>query len=268
MQIKEEKFIVSGYEATVLIPEKPNGEWLWKTEFFYAFDKAERELSALGYARVYFGISDKYGSPNAVALMHEFYCELIKRYAFLSKKCHIIGFSRGGLYAFNFALAYPDAVKSLYLDAPVLDLRTWPRVDPKYGEVALHEQVLSEYGFNGEGEFENYEGYPVGRLREFFANKIPTLLIAGASDKTVDFSKNSAVLIDYCVKNGVKLTYYVKVDCDHHPHSLGNIGNNCLGIPAEKFAAYSSEVDKSSPNNVCELKNDCRPILDFYAELL
>lgn len=269
MQIKEEKFICRGYEATVLIPENPNGEWLWKTEFFYAFDKAERELCANGYVRAYFSISDKYGSPSAVALMREFYGEILKRYNFLSKKCHIIGFSRGGLYAFNFALAYPDAVKSLYLDAPVLDLRTWPRVEPEYCESALHAQVLAEYGFSGEGEFENYGAYPVGRLKEFFAKKIPTLLIAGANDKTVDFAKNSALLIDYCVKNGAKLTYYVKADCDHHPHSLGNEGTDYRGVAyAKKFAAYSSEKPLSSPDNLYELSSDCAPILDFYAKIL
>ena len=150
MEERKENFTVAGYNATVLIPEKANGEWIWKTEFFYAFDKAEQELYGIGYTRVYFEISDKYGSPDAVALMGEFYNELIKRYAFLDKKCHLVGFSRGGLYAFNFALKYPERVKSVYLDAPVLDLRSWPRTDPKFNELSLHEQVMNEYGFKNE----------------------------------------------------------------------------------------------------------------------
>lgn len=34
----------NGYKATVIQPENPNGKWIWKTEFFYAFDNAEKEL--------------------------------------------------------------------------------------------------------------------------------------------------------------------------------------------------------------------------------
>ena len=85
MTEREEFFIVAGYRATVLIPENANGEWLWKTEFFHAFDKAEQDLYLMGYTRVYYEISDKYGSPQAIKLMDGFYHELIKRYSFLDK---------------------------------------------------------------------------------------------------------------------------------------------------------------------------------------
>ena len=72
MEYRIEKFTVNGYEATVIIPSETNGEWLWKTEFFYAFDKAEKSLCEKGFLRAYFGISDKYGSPEAVKLMYGF----------------------------------------------------------------------------------------------------------------------------------------------------------------------------------------------------
>ena len=47
--MKTETFEVNGYQATVLLPENPNGKWVWKTEFFGAFDTAESELLDLGY---------------------------------------------------------------------------------------------------------------------------------------------------------------------------------------------------------------------------
>ena len=59
MEYRIEKFTVNGYEATVIIPSEPNGEWLWKTEFFYAFDKAEKSLCEKGFLRAYFSISEK-----------------------------------------------------------------------------------------------------------------------------------------------------------------------------------------------------------------
>ena len=32
--MRKEEFEVNGYKATVLIPENPNGKWIWKTKFF------------------------------------------------------------------------------------------------------------------------------------------------------------------------------------------------------------------------------------------
>ena len=136
--MKTEKYIFNGYEATVIIPDKPNGEWLWKTEFLYAFDALERKLCEDGFTRVYYQISNKYGSPDSVELMHDFYLDLMNRYK-LNEKAILIGFSRGGLYAFNFALKYPTCVKKMYLDSPVLDLRTWPK---KEDSPELYKQVL------------------------------------------------------------------------------------------------------------------------------
>lgn len=39
--MRKEEFEYNGYKATVLFPENFNGKWVWKTEFFYAFDHAE-----------------------------------------------------------------------------------------------------------------------------------------------------------------------------------------------------------------------------------
>ena len=37
-------FLFNGHEATVIVPEHPNSEWIWKTEFLYAFDQAEKRF--------------------------------------------------------------------------------------------------------------------------------------------------------------------------------------------------------------------------------
>ena len=59
--------------ATVILPDNPNGRWIWKTEFLHAFDDAESALTNLGYTRVYYSVSNMYGSYRAIRLMHEFY---------------------------------------------------------------------------------------------------------------------------------------------------------------------------------------------------
>ncbi len=91
-------FEYDGNEATIIVPENANGEWIWKTEFLYAYDQAEQALLKKGYTRVYYSVSDRFGSPEAIRLMHNFYRYIIKAFQ-LKEKCHLFGFSRGGLYA-------------------------------------------------------------------------------------------------------------------------------------------------------------------------
>lgn len=206
-------FQFNGYQATVILPDCPNGKWIWKTEFLYAFDAAERALVDQGYTRVYYSVSNKYGSYHAVRLMHEFHKHLVKTFP-LCEKPVLFGFSRGGLYAFNYALFYPEYVEKVYLDAPVLDMKTWPwENSPEQAE------MLKEYGLNKEA-FKTWQGNPVDNFEEYFALKIPTLVVAGGADEVVPFPQNSGKMIAYCKENGIDLEYYVKPDCKHHPHSL------------------------------------------------
>lgn len=63
----------NGYKATVIQPNNPNGKWVWKTEFLYAFDNAEIELLNRGYTRVYYQISNMYGNSKSILLHHLLY---------------------------------------------------------------------------------------------------------------------------------------------------------------------------------------------------
>ena len=216
--VTTETFTYNGYKATVIRPANPNGKWIWKTEFLYAFDKAERTLVNDGYTRVYYEISNMYGNPEAVALMEQFYHEVISRYD-LDEKCMLFGFSRGGLYAFNFALAYPQYVDKMYLDAPVLDLKTWPTKANNPNEFA---GMLKCYGLTEE-TFADFKGSPIDKLEEFFALNIPLIVVAGDADATVPFEENAGTLINYALANGHPITYYVEEGKDHHPHSLTDV---------------------------------------------
>lgn len=80
------EYSFNGYAATVITPDKPNGKWIWKTEFLYAFDKAEQALVEDGYTRVNYKISDMYGSYNAVRLMHAFHLDLLTRFPLCKKR--------------------------------------------------------------------------------------------------------------------------------------------------------------------------------------
>ena len=214
--MKKHEFVFNGYNATVLLPDNFNGKWIWKTEFFYAFDQAEQALFDKGYARVYYQISNMYGSDRAVRLMHKFHLSIIKEFGF-TEKPHLFGFSRGGLYAFNYALYYPEYVDKIYLDAPVLNLKSWPRENS-----AEHTQMINEYMLS-EDTFKTYKFSSVDRLGEFSSGGHKILLIAGLKDTTVPYAENGKIMADYYEKNGLPLTLITKPDCDHHPHSLDNV---------------------------------------------
>lgn len=210
------EFQFNGCKAVVIRSDAPNGKWIWKTEFLYAFDQAEQKLSEMGYTRVYYSISDRYGSYAAVRKMHQFHRFVVEEFG-LEEKCILFGFSRGGLYAFNYALTYPEYVEKIYLDAPVLDMRSWP---PK-GSREL-EQVYQEYDLTEE-TLERFKGHPIENMEEFFALNIPLLLVAGAADDEVPFPENAGKMIAFCNEKGIRISSVVKPECNHHPASLSDV---------------------------------------------
>ena len=215
--MREEIFVVDGYTATVLIPETPNGKWIWKTEFFHEFEQAEVALFERGYTRVNFRICDKFGSYAAVRLMRRFHKELLKRYTFLEEKGVLFGFSRGGLYAYNYALYYPESVAKIYLDAPVLNLRSWP-----WHKGVNHDLFCKEYNVNEE-TFETLRSSPVDTVAEFIEYDIPLLIVAGDKDLTVPIEDNAYVFKKSYEAVGKSFELIVKEGAGHHPHSLEDV---------------------------------------------
>ncbi len=215
-KVKTENFEWNGYKATVILPDKPNGKWIWKTEFLYAFDQAEQKLCEMGYTRVYYQVSDMYGSDRAVRLMHEFHKYVVQKYE-LEMKAILFGFSRGGLYAFNYALYYPEYVSKIYFDAPVLDLKTWPH----YGSEE-YNQFLKEYHLDEETH-RTFQNSPIDNLKEFFDRNIPIFVVAGGSDEVVPFEKNSGALLKFARSHKIEVENIIKPTCGHHPHSLENV---------------------------------------------
>jgi alpha-beta hydrolase superfamily lysophospholipase len=96
-------------------------------------------------------------------------------------------------------------------------MRTWPLHPSKE-----REEVYAEFGLNKE-TIETFGGHPVENLPEYFSLKIPTLLVAGDADEVVPYEANSKKMIDYCEAEGIPLTYFVKPECLHHPHSLEDV---------------------------------------------
>lgn len=214
-------FELAGREGFIVLPRlfAPGRPWIWRAEFFDAFPYADLALLGEGYAICYYGLSDMYGSPDAVNGMKGFQ-DFVTRTFGLAGKAIIFGFSRGGLYAFNYAATYPEQVALLYLDAPVLDIRSWPGGKGEgIGGAREWQECLAAYGLT-EALSLAAKVSPLDRVEEVAAARIPIMIVAGDADDVVPFSENAAILAERYRALGGTIELIVKKGIGHHPHSL------------------------------------------------
>ena len=214
------EFPFNGYTGEVIFPENARADapWVWRAEFLGAFDTVDVEMLRRGWHLVTYHISDMFGNPASVALMKRFYDFIVPEFG-LSPKCDIFGFSRGGLYSFNFTCAHPDCVSVLYLDAPVMNMRDWP-CDDRYAGSFNYLECPKQYGMTREELFAAEGLHPVDRLEELYRTGVPVVLVAGAADTVVRYPYNSRVLGAFMQARGADYMEIIKPDCDHHPHSI------------------------------------------------
>lgn len=216
-------FECCGHESLVVIPHqpRPDRKWIWRAEFFGAFDMADRALLERGWYLAYHRVSNQYGCPESIAQFHKFQT-IITQDFHLAPKAVLFGFSRGGLYAVNYAASYPQCVSALYLDAPVTDIRSWPGgKGVGEGDPGCWQECLNCYGLTEETAA-GFEQNPIDRLQPLAEAGIPILLVAGDSDTVVPYAENGAILEQrYRELNG-KITVIHKPGIGHHPHSLEN----------------------------------------------
>lgn len=216
-------FEIDGRESYVIRPHKPlkGNPWVWRTEFFGAFDTVDRALLEKGWFLAYHCVSDLYGNPESVEMMKEFY-DAVTSSLSLNKKSALFGFSRGGLYAVNFALNYPDACGTLYLDAPVLDIRSWPGgLGVGRGEPSCWEQCKMVYRLDDSTAL-RFSDNPLDHVKALANTKIPVILVCGDSDVTVPFEENGKPFYEEMLSYSADIKLILKENCDHHPHSLSD----------------------------------------------
>lgn len=210
-------FTVAGRPCLVVFPAQaaPGKPWIWRTEFFGHEPQADLALLARGWHVAYMDAKNLYGAPKAMALFGQFYAHVVVRFG-LAQRVVLEGFSRGGLYAYNFAVAHPNRVAALYLDAPVLDIRSWPGRDRSSKE---WKECLEAYGLTEQSVAE-FRGNPVDRTVIVARSRVPILIVCGDADKVVPYPENTAKFEQRYREAGGPIEVIVKPGVDHHPHSL------------------------------------------------
>jgi len=214
-------FTVRGRDGLLILPAHPAPglPWIWRTEFFGHEPQADLALLALGFHVAYLNVQNLYGAPTALDAMDAFYDHLTKNHH-LGPKTVLEGFSRGGLFALNWATRHPERVASLYLDAPVCDFKSWPGGRGKgKGSPADWERCKAAYGLT-EAQALAYPLNPVDNLARLAEAKIPIVTVCGEADSVVPYPENSGLLAERYQKLGGPIKVILKPGVDHHPHSL------------------------------------------------
>lgn len=209
-------FQYNGRDAVAVVPKKslPGNPWIWRPAFFGAFPAVDIALLDKGYHVIYYDVTFLYGSPRSQQLGDVFYDAMLKYYG-LAPKVVVEGFSRGGLFAVNWAARNPQRIACLYLDAPVCDVTSWPGRARK----GLWKELLEEWKLSEE-EMTAFPGNPIDRLTPLARAGIPIVGVSGDSDRTVPYEQNLGVLRVRYEALGGRIEVILKPGGDHHPHSL------------------------------------------------
>lgn len=194
--------------------------WVWRAEFFSAFDSVDMDLLSKGWHIAYYDTSNMYGCPQAIELMKKFHDFIINEYD-LSPKADIFGFSRGGLYAVNYTALYPNDISVLYLDAPVLDIRSWPAGLGLGNGAAFEWKECKEfYGLSDVRSIIEFNQNPLDKIDALIRNNIPVVLCAGEADEVVPYRENGMIFDAAFRQHSSDILTILKPLCNHHPHSI------------------------------------------------
>ncbi len=215
------EFKIDGRNAFLIEPTQaaPGRPWIWRTEFFGHQPQADLALLKKGFNVAYVDVQNLYGGPLSMTVMDAMYAHVTTQFR-LSNKTVLEGFSRGGLFALNWAARNPEKVACIYNDAPVCDFTSWPGGKGRSkGSPADWERLKKVYELNDE-EAANSKLNPIQQLDRLANAKIPLLHVCGATDDAVPIEENSLLVQQRYQALGGSFTLISKPHCNHHPHSL------------------------------------------------
>ena len=222
-----ERFSFEDKEALVIVPKGGTsiGRIAIKTEYWDAFPATEVALLEKGFHLCYIKNETRFAQDADLDRKARFVCYVAEKYG-LQRRVVPVGMSCGGLWAIKFAARHPELVSCLYLDAPVLNYMSWPcgfgtaTAGITQGQI---NEAIHAHGMSSISELINYRGMPLDKIPQLIACKIPVVLVAGGSDRTVPYHENGIYLQKAYENAGLEIEVYIKPECDHHPHGLEDV---------------------------------------------
>lgn len=216
-------FMLNGRQCKVVKPKQvaKNHPWIWRARFWGHEPQTDIALLERGFHVVYCDVAELFGNKEAIDRWNNFYVLLEK--AGLAKKAVMEGMSRGGVYVLNWAAVNPQKVACVYIDNPVLDLKTWPAgLGRNPASADEFKQFKADYNLETDEQVRNFKGSPLDKVAEIVKGKYAILILCADADEAVSPEENT-YLFEKKVKslNG-NITVTHKPGFKHHPHSLPN----------------------------------------------
>jgi lysophospholipase L1-like esterase/dienelactone hydrolase len=216
-------FTFNGRKVKIVKPRRAaeGKPWIWNARFWNVEPQTEIALLDRGFHVVYCDVAELFGNDEAITAWNKFY-DLLQK-AGLSKTACLEGFSRGGIYAYNWATQNPGKVACVYVDAPVLDVKSWPGGKGNAKASAPEwEAFKKDYGYTSDEQALTFKGNPIDKVPQIVQGGYPMLHVVGDADSLVPVSENTAIFEKQVLALNGNITVIHKPGVNHHPHSLKN----------------------------------------------
>jgi pimeloyl-ACP methyl ester carboxylesterase len=211
-----------GYEAWVVEPKisaaygKP---WTWTMQWATAFPDrtGAPDMLARGWHHATIITFQHRMDEKGIAVSRDFQKYLVDELGF-NEKASLIGMSWGGFFSIRYSNAHPECIRSIYLDAPLLNFS-------KFGKAVSKEEALKRLGPWGknppaDGNWNTDPRMPVNMASSIAKAKLPVLLIYGGADKVVEPDENCELFLKRFKEAGGDIIVNRRALFGHHPHGL------------------------------------------------
>lgn len=210
------KFDFEGLTAWVVVPSanaKEGNPWTWTMQWADAFipRTAVPELIAKGWFHVTLEAHDYRATDEFLPTFARFQKFLVEKLGLAPKAC-LIGMSWGGFYSTRYAAAYPENVKAVYLDAPLMNFD---------GDFSRKRNIGPwESCPPASGSWTDDPRMPVNKAEAIAKAGIPVLLLYGTQDSVVNPELNCEIFISKFKEAGGRIEVIPRKMWNHHPHGL------------------------------------------------
>lgn len=209
-------FDFRGREAWVV---EPDGEaardhpWTWTMQWADSFvpRTGVPKLLGQGWRHVTLHMLDTRADDASLPVFRDFQDYLVGELGF-APKARLVGMSWGGFFSIRYAAHFPQHVKSIYLDAPLMNLDSFAADDlDRLGPWA--DSIPAE-GWSADPRMPVNLAAPIARAG------IPILLLYGGVDAVVPPALNCELFAPRFEGLGGAITVENRASYAHHPHGV------------------------------------------------
>ncbi len=211
-------WIVEPVEGTAIAKGMP---WVWTMQWMGAYlnRTGAPDLTRRGFHHVHLEAFELRANEEGLKAFASFQKYLVEKLGF-APKANLIGMSWGGFFSVRYANAYPQNVRKMYLDAPLLNFAGdyGKGGGPEEGATELGPWAASRPALNN---WMDDPRMPVNMAAAIAKAGIPVCLLYGGQDSTVPpFCNAELFAARYKTAGGPQIIVEGRPLYGHHPHGF------------------------------------------------